>query len=75
MLFPVSDTLCAVGRKIPEGYMSVDEAAAVSGISRRWLFELVKRGRLRSYRLVGVRPTLLKRAEVDALDEPQAQDE
>jgi excisionase family DNA binding protein len=67
----MSATLCPVTRTIPPDYMSVDEAVKATGISRRWLFKLIGRGRLQSYKLVGIRQTLLKRAEVATLDEPK----
>ena len=65
-------TLCpAVPRQIPAGYLTVDDASVETGLSRRWLFALIQRGELPSYRVTGIRQTLVKRVELARLDEPK----
>lgn len=52
------------------GYLSVDEAAAELGVSRATVYKWIKRQEIGTFRIVGDRRTLLRRADVEKLKEP-----
>ena len=53
-----------------QDFLSVDEAAAEVGISRVTLYKWIKRNDIGTFRIVGDRRTLMRRADVDRLKEP-----
>jgi excisionase family DNA binding protein len=57
--------LHVVPRAIPEGFISVQQAAEQTGLRRETFFRWIKDGRLKRYRVGGIRDTLLKREELE----------
>jgi len=55
---------------VGQDFLSVDEAAAEVGISRVTLYKWIKRNDIGTFRIVGDRRTLMRRADVDRLKEP-----
>ena len=51
-------------------YLSADEAAAELGVSRATLWKWLKRREMGTFRLVGDRRTLMRRADIEKLKEP-----
>ncbi len=51
-------------------YLSVNEAAAELGISRATLWKWIKTQGIGTFRLLGDRRTLMRRADVENLKEP-----
>jgi excisionase family DNA binding protein len=51
-------------------YLSVDEAAGELGVSRATLWKWLKRHNIGTFRLLGNRRTLVRRADVEKLKEP-----
>ena len=51
-------------------YLSVDDAAAELGVSRATLYKWIKRHEIGTFRLLGDRRTLMRRADVEKLKEP-----
>ncbi len=51
-------------------YLSVDEAATELGVSRATLYKWIKRNEIGTFRIVGDRRTLMRRADVEKLKEP-----
>lgn len=56
-------TATSAGR-IPAGYLTIDQAVDETGVSRESMFRWIKRRELRSYKVGGIRNTLLKRDEL-----------
>ncbi len=57
--------------RIPEGYLTLDQAVAETGVSRETLFRWIKDKKIGSYKQGGIRNTLLKRAELEPHLGPQ----
>lgn len=57
--------------KIPPGYLTIDQATEEFVLSRESLFRWIKRRELRSYKVGGVRNTLVKRDDLLARIGPQ----
>jgi len=53
-----------------QDFLSVDEAAAEVGVSRATLYKWIKRNEIGTFRILGDRRTLMRRADVDRLKEP-----
>jgi excisionase family DNA binding protein len=56
--------------EVGQDYLSVDEAAADLGVSRATLYKWIKRNDIGTFRIVGDRRTLVRRADVEKLKEP-----
>ncbi len=52
--------------RIPPGYLTLDQAVAETGVSRESMYRWIKRRELRSYKVGGIRNTLVKRDELMA---------
>ncbi len=55
---------------VSQEYMSVDEAAAELGISRATVWKWLRRHEVKTFRVLGDRRTLVRRADVEQLREP-----
>jgi len=55
---------------VGQDFLSVDEAAAEVGVSRTTIYKWIKRNEIGTFRIVGDRRTLMRRADVDRLKEP-----
>ncbi len=53
-----------------EEYVSVDDAAEQLGVNRGTLWKWIRRYELPTFRFLGERRTMLKRADVERLREP-----
>ena len=58
-----------------EEYISVDEAAAQFAVTRGTMWKWIRRFELPTFRLLGERRTMVKRADVERLREPMPMDD
>ncbi len=57
--------------RIPEGYLTLDQAVTKTGVSRETLFRWIKAEKIGSYKQGGIRNTLLKWTELEPHLGPQ----
>jgi excisionase family DNA binding protein len=60
---------------VSSDYLSVNDAAAELGVSRATLWKWLKRHNVGTFRLLGDRRTLIRRADVEKLKEPMPVEE
>lgn len=60
----VTATLQVMPRAVPDGYIAIKDAVEQTGLRRETFFRWIRAGRLKGYRIGGIRDTLLKRDEL-----------
>ena len=59
-------------KAVPEGYLTATQAAERAGVLRDSVFRWIREGRLRRYKVPGIRDTLVKADELERYLAPRA---
>ena len=58
-------------RRVPAEYWTVPEAARIADVTRETIHRWIKAGRLKSYKIAGIQPTLVRRDALEQLLKPE----